>query len=437
MERTKQTSHVPAVRCSLFAVDSRAQRGVTLLDTVVGVSLMLVVFLGIFAAFRLTVDVVTNNKARAGAIALADQRMEYIRSLSYASVGTMGGVPSGTLAQSESLTLNGISYTRRTVVVYADDPADGSGAADSNGITADYKAVKVDVAWTSRTGTRHVDLVTRVSPPTSAGETNPCSGSCGTLVINVVNSVSQPLAGASVTITNSSVSPAVNINTFTNAAGTVTLLAAPASTAYAVSATNPNYTSDSASSLSVTNNNTTSRTLQIDIASSMTLITDLYPTGASIGSVPFALTGITYGYNSTLGGSGSPTTTVSGLKWDSYRLSVNSSTGYDLAYTCQPQPIALSANTSTTTYLYLAPHSTNSLSVKVTAASNGSLLSGASVRLFKTGYDTTQTTDSCGQTYFGSLSAGTYTLTVSLSGYTTYTNSSLSISGATGATPSL
>ena len=52
-----------------------SRSGVTLLDTLVGTSLMLVVFLGINAAFRLSVDVITTNKARAGAIALANERM--------------------------------------------------------------------------------------------------------------------------------------------------------------------------------------------------------------------------------------------------------------------------------------------------------------------------------------------------------------------------
>ena len=49
-----------------------------MLDTIVGSALMLVVFVGVAAAFQLSVGVVTNNKARAGAIALANERMEYI-----------------------------------------------------------------------------------------------------------------------------------------------------------------------------------------------------------------------------------------------------------------------------------------------------------------------------------------------------------------------
>lgn len=140
-------------------------RGVTLIDTVVGTALMLVVFVGIAGAFQLSIDVVTSNKSRAGAIALADERMEYIRSLAYASVGTSGGNPSGAIAQSETVVMNGISYTRRTVIVYVDDPKDGLAGADSNGITRDYKAIKVDVSWRSRIGVRHIILVTRISPP--------------------------------------------------------------------------------------------------------------------------------------------------------------------------------------------------------------------------------------------------------------------------------
>src|SRR3989338_639094 len=111
------------------------ERGATLLDAVVGTALMLVVFVGIFGAFKLTVSAVSNNKARAGAIALANERLEYIRSLSYDSIGTVGGIPAGAIAQSETATLNGISYTRRTFIAYVDDPGDGTGASDSNSIT--------------------------------------------------------------------------------------------------------------------------------------------------------------------------------------------------------------------------------------------------------------------------------------------------------------
>src|SRR3989344_272031 len=190
-------------------------RGVTLLDTLVGTALMLVIFLGIVAAFQLSVDVVTNNKARGSAIALANERMEYIRSLAYASIGTSGGIPSGSIAQSETVVMNGVTFTRRTVIAYADDPKDGTGAADSNGITSDYKVAKVDVAWSAHTSTRHIALVSRFEPP--SGMEIACTPPCGTLTVEVVNAASQPLSGASVSIVNASTVPAININTFTNA----------------------------------------------------------------------------------------------------------------------------------------------------------------------------------------------------------------------------
>lgn len=423
------------------------ERGVTLIDTIVGVALMLVVFMGIAATFRLSIDVVTNNKARSGAIALADQRMEYIRSLAYTSVGTVGGIPSGLIAQSETTSLNGVTYTRRTIIVYADDPKDGTGAADTNGITSDYKAVKVDVAWTSRYGgTRHVNLSTRITPATGL-ETNPCASACGTLVINVANSASAPLAGASVAIANPSASPAVNFSTFTNASGAVTLLAAPAAAGYTVTVTNPGYSTDQTNTgsnptrapLTVSSNQTTSATFQIDALSSMTVLTLAYGTSVPVTNAAFLMHGskttntnpVTYKYSATLGGGGSATTSISNLEWDTYSTSVSSATGYDLAYSCSPQPVSLAAGTVATTTLYLAPHTTNSLSVEVLTSGSGTLVNGASVRLYKSGYDTTQTTASCGQTFFSGLSVGTYSITVTASGHTTYNASNISVASST------
>ena len=169
-------------RSSKLEARSSSQRGVTLLDTIVGSALMLVVFVGVAAAFQLSVGVVTNNKARAGAIALANERMEYIRSLPYASVGNVGSIPAGTIALSEAASSNGVSYTLRTTVSYGDDPADGLGGADNFPATypssLDYKAVRVGVSWNSRQGTRNVAFVTRIEPPNGVEAACPPSPGC-------------------------------------------------------------------------------------------------------------------------------------------------------------------------------------------------------------------------------------------------------------------
>ncbi len=254
-------------------------RGVSLIDTIVGTALMLVIFLGIAAAFNLSVDVVSSNKARAGAVALLNERMEYIRSISYPSLGTVGGIPTGALAQNETITLNGVSYNRRTLISYYDDTKDGSSGGDTNGIQADSKTAKVEVSWLSRTGTRRLVSTARIAPTTGL-ET---SVSGGTLTINAVDSTGAALSGATISIVNASTS--VDLTTYTNASGTVQFIGTPAGSGYAITVTKAGYstartytatsqnTNPNPGNLTVTNNLTTSSTFAVDLLGSKTVQT--------------------------------------------------------------------------------------------------------------------------------------------------------------------
>lgn len=561
-------------------------RGVTLIDTIVGTALMLIVFVGVAAAFKLSVDVVSNNKARAGAIALANERMEYLRSLAYGQVGTVGGIPAGIVAPTETIALNGVQYTRRTYIAYVDDPKDGSGVNDSNAITADYKTAKIEVSWQRRATPREIQLVTRIEPLN--GMEIACAPPCGTLLINAVDSLGQSLSNAQISIVNSGAG--VNLVTFTNASGTAMLIGAPAASGYQVTAsrtgysTAQTYSASAANSnpnpahLTVSNGQTTSSTFGIDLVGAKTVRTftqvasstwsDLFSntsliatttntsvTGGSLqleGSAPYAeqgtvqsitiapsyleewksfawshtkpsgtdiiyrvydatgqnlipdnvlagnsagltispvdLAGIStssypgiriqanlqsdtastpsieawsvayeYGpmplpnltfnlrgtktigsgpggtlykysanHNSGAGGS----ITISNLEWDTYMTSVSgTSTGYTIASSCAPQPETLAAGIHQISNLYFAPYTTHSLLVDVRSAATGALIPNASVQLRRTGFDTTVSTDSCGQSYFGSLSSATYRVTVTAPGYATYDNLSVPVSG--------
>ncbi|MCR4281228.1 MAG: carboxypeptidase regulatory-like domain-containing protein [Candidatus Kaiserbacteria bacterium] len=264
---------------------SSCRRGITLIDTLVGSALMLIVFVGIAGVFKLSIDVVTNNKARAGAIALADDRIEYMHSLAYSSIGTAGGIPSGTILQSETVVSNGVSYTRRTTVEYADDPGDGIGASDTNGITLDYKTARVDLAWESRTGTRHITLVTRITPPSGMETACPPTAECGTLTATVLNAELQPVSNAQVHVVNTITSPGIDLTTFTNTSGIVSLVGAPASTGYQITVTKTGYSTDQTydataqntnptpGPFTVSNNQTTSPTFRLDLLSNMSVST--------------------------------------------------------------------------------------------------------------------------------------------------------------------
>ncbi len=251
------------------------ERGVTLIDTLISTALMLVVFVGVAAAFRLSIDVVTNNKARAGAIALANERMEYIRSLPYDDVATLGGIPPGAILATEEVALNGITYTRRTIVIYGDDPKDGVGALDENDILTDYKQAKVEVSWTLKYGERKITLVSRVSPP--GLET---AGPGGVLDLVVVSATAQPISGALVRIQNTTLVPAIDISLFSDDEGKVTVIGAPPGAGYQIVVTKSGYTTIQTYAATAQNTNPTPGHLTIadGQTTSATLTTDLVAT---------------------------------------------------------------------------------------------------------------------------------------------------------------
>ncbi|MDP2815231.1 MAG: hypothetical protein Q8O19_00955, partial [Rectinemataceae bacterium] len=169
-----------------------APRGMSLIDVIIGIALILIVFLGLLGLLRASLLISSSSKAKAGATAIAITQMEYIRSLSYDSVGTIGGIPAGPVEQYATTTMNGIPYAVRTLVQYVDDAKDGSGAGDTNGIPTDYKRVRVATTYQFRGEERQIVIVSNVVPPsieTTAGG--------GTLRVNVVDAIGAPVAGAS------------------------------------------------------------------------------------------------------------------------------------------------------------------------------------------------------------------------------------------------
>ena len=115
---------------------------------------------------------------------------------------------------------------------------------------------------------------------------------------------------------------------------------------------------------------------------------------------------------------------------------IRATIGYDISESCNPQPRFLSPGESVSTQLFLDVHTTHSLLVNVRNDS-GTLLSAADVRLYRTPYDTTQTSSSCGQTFFSGLSEGAassedaYSIDVTASGYQSFTSlDDVDVSGA-------
>lgn len=207
----------------------RRNEGLTLVDVVVGAALMLIVFLGLFGIFDLSVNLVGVNRSKAEAKALAEERTEYIRSLPYSEVGTEGGIPSGPLKQEENVQINQIEYIRRTFIKYYDSPKDGTGSDDENGVTEDYKKVKVEMNWDFRGRDHSFSIVSNRVPPgiesTSGG---------GTLSLKIFDANAQPVENAEVQVENSSTSPEVSLTAYTNNSGSLSFPGSPEGEGYRV-----------------------------------------------------------------------------------------------------------------------------------------------------------------------------------------------------------
>jgi hypothetical protein len=216
----------------------RPLKGMSLVDVLVGTALILVVFLALFGLLRASVLVSALTKSKAIATTIAESQMEYIRGMSYSKVGTVGGIPAGTVPQYATTTENGLTFVTRTFIDYADDPADGLGASDTNGIITDYKRVKVSVTYLAGGTKRTVDIISNYTPPDLETTTGG-----GTLKIIVVNAAGAPVPGAAVNLVNSSTSPTVNVSTFSDATGLVYLPGAATSSQYQVYVTKNGYSS--------------------------------------------------------------------------------------------------------------------------------------------------------------------------------------------------
>jgi len=254
--------------------------GLSLIDVIVGVAIMTILFVGVFGLFNTSLTVLYDSRARAGATALLEERMEYIRSLPYRDIGTEGGIPSGKLTEAETIDFEGITYDRRTFVQYYDDPEDGLGNDDENDVQEDYKRAKVAVSWQDGNDDRSVQSASFLTP---SGLESDQDG--GTLSVQVFNAQADPVNNAEIHITNPSTSPAVDTTTFTDSSGQTRFYGAPAASGYQVTTTKDTFSTAQTygatdenvdpdpGHLTVTTSSVTSASFAIDELSSINLQT--------------------------------------------------------------------------------------------------------------------------------------------------------------------
>ena len=226
--------------------------GFSFVEVIIVTALVVLVFGALFASFQIVLRLINNSQAKLSALSLATDRMEYFRSLPYNDVGTIAGIPAGTIPQNSTTTLNNILFYERVLVEYVDDPADGLNINDNNGIPSDYKRVKLEYSWRLAGASSTIALVSNIVPrsmETTAGG--------GTIRINVINDQSALLPGASVQLINNTIVPAIDVTRDTDASGAALFSGSPAGSDYEVIVTaniaGNDYSTDQTHQVSVAN----------------------------------------------------------------------------------------------------------------------------------------------------------------------------------------
>jgi prepilin-type N-terminal cleavage/methylation domain-containing protein len=417
------------------------ENGFTLIETLIGVAILTIVMLGIYGIFQGSLRMVNSSRARLTAQALINQKLEETRNISYNKVGTVSGIPSGTIPEQIEITRNNINFTVKTTVVYIDDPFDGINPGDT--LPNDYKRVKVKADW-SGAFKGSLSGFTDISPKGA----EQAVGS-GTLSIVCFDASGVGVAQANVYLKNDDVIPAIEANYLTDDDGQLILAGSPESVeAYQITLSKSGYSTDRTYGegevgdpvklhSSVAEGKLTEISFAIDKLSVFNVNAISEETGLPIGNVLFHLQGLkkignevpTYKYSEDHSVDASGQLTILDLEWDSYEFSVDKgATGFDLI--SPEQPIDLLPDTITPVTLILSAENTLLMTVKNSGDSEP--IFGAGVRIFNLdlGYDEIVPTDEQGQAFFTPLEENDYSLEIQAGGYQNY-SSTVTILGDT------
>lgn len=419
--------------------------GFTLVETIVAIGVFSIFFAAISFILQQVLENVSTSRVRTVALTLAQQKLETLKNIPYDSLGTVGGIPSGTIPQSEVITVNNQDFTISTSILYIDDPFDQLTPSDP--IPADYKRVRIQVTW-GGLSRNPVTLVTNITP--KGLESNPGGG---TLYIQVLNSSGLPVNASSVTITNTTIVPNINITTLTDANGFVIVPAAPACVScYNISVTKAGYSTDRTYSTSEIANPTqppstiiagtvTQITFSIDQLGSLSISSK--STGESgyqtLANVIFALRSSKiigydtndkpkYKYTQQFN-TGGGTVGIPNLEWDTYTIDMSDS-NYTLAASTPLNPVTVLPGVfSSPVTILVDPKYTASLQLTIKNNLNQLMSSAAAtVKNVSSGAQFTKVTPATGsadfgQVFFNNLTLGSYFLVASLSGYQEATSS--------------
>ena len=418
-------------------------------ETLIGVLISLAIFVilahALLTLLTTTYSISTFNRARITARYLAQEKIEIIRNMAYEDVGTIGGIPSGTLPETESTILNGLKYDIKTTVVYIDDPFDQQAPNDL--LPTDYKRVSIEISWEGLESSRKSPLImiTDISPK---GIETTVTG--GTLSVYVFDANAQPVSQADVSIASTGTTPIVNLTIKTDNYGRVILPGAPTckKACYSISVSKEGYSSERTYStdevenpakpmLSVLQGQISESSFAIDKLSTLNVYSykGRENNFESLGNITFTIQGEkiigtdsddnpVYKYQDTFTTDDSGYKHLTNMEWDNYFFSIDPAVG-DISGVNPPPSIQLFPDTSLDTKFAVSAHTTNAVLISFVAAS-GTPIASVSARLYDDkGFQLVASSGASGypdsgQVFFSNLAKKIYSLEATISGYIKY-----------------
>lgn len=406
--------------------------GVTLIETLVAVAFIVAFSIAIFNVYSKILETTSVLSKRQIAAALANEQFEIIRNMPYENIGTVGGIPSGTLLQSQTLTRDNINFDVFITIRNIDDPFDGTLGGMPNDLSpADNKLVAIEINCSNCKNFIPVEYTTHIAPKNlETASTN------GVLVIRVYDANGLPVPDALIEIDNTELSPEIHIDDFSGVDGTLNIVDAPPSIdSYKIKVSKDGYSSEETYPIGDLQNPNPTKPNQTVIVQQITQVSffidkvstikantifedcttaqniDFQINGSKIiGTLPDVLKYDSYFTTDSFGDKN-----ISNLEWDTYNINLTDSS-YDLIGTNPLLTLGLVPDSSQDLDLIVAPKDPARILVVIRDQSTGLPLTDVSVRLEgPSGYDNTLITgrgsltqtdwsDGAGQELVGSYS---------------------------------
>ncbi len=383
------------------------KKGFTLVEVIVGAAVFLIVSLAAYNSYIGLFHIIDLGQYRVLAVSLANEQFEIARNMPYSDVGVQGSIPSGKIVHIQNLVRGGVQFTVTTTVRNIDLAFDGTIGGTPNDISpADNKLVEVLVSCNQGChNMQDISLSGQVAPKNL--ETASANGA---LFIKVFDANGQPIEDAAVHVVNVATTTSIVIDDVTDTNGMLQLVdLPPGANAYRIIVSKSGYSTDrtyppnapanpfpTKGDATVLVQQVTQVSFAIDHVGTMAF-SSVTPLCVPVPNFDFTLVGskqigdLIPKYTSTSTTNSSGILSLGSMEWDTYTVTPIDAT-HDLVGITPLNPVIMNPAATQNVQLVVIPKDPKSLLVTVKDSATLLPITGAVVKLTKSGFTATETT---------------------------------------------